>query len=354
MTPLRTNDPRGHIVQGDHRFVEPADRTNPPTIPTMRVVSLLPSATELLCAAGAGHLLVGRSHECDFPAEITDRPVLTAQRTLAATPSEIDKEVRDHLERDQSLYDLDEGLLADLEPDIVLTQDLCEVCSVDLAQVRRACAGLPTRPEIVSTNPETVEDVLDDLMRIGRACGVEAHAHEALMALRARFFRAADYVTPFADGPVVAFLEWTDPIFVGGHWTPQLIERAGGRHPLNETVPLEGAGAGAGHQGGFRKAGKSIAVPPEAVAAIRPDFVIISPCGFDLERTRAEARSLAEQDWFRDLPALKSGRVALVDGNQMFNRPGPRLVDAYEWLVGWLNNRPELIPDGFPWETLGS
>jgi ABC-type Fe3+-hydroxamate transport system substrate-binding protein len=148
----------------------------------------------------------------------------------------------------------------------------------------------------------------------------------------------------------VVFLEWTDPPFVGGHWTPQLIERAGGSHPLNPTQPLPGAGSGEGQQAAFRVAGKSIRVPPEAIAAVRPEVIIVCPCGLDLATTRAETAKIADQPWFAETPAARSGRVALVDGNQMFNRPGPRLVDAYEFLVGYLNGLPDLISPDFPWE----
>lgn len=319
----------------------------------MRVVSLLPSATESLVAIGGESFLVGRSHECDFPVSIIDRPALTAQKRQApdaSSPAEIDRQVRESLAAGQSLYDLDIKKLAELSPDVILTQDLCEVCSVDLAAVRRAAAQLPRVPEIVSLNPQTVEDVLEDLIRIGQAVGLEASAAEAAGRLRERMYQAIEHVNPFTDGPSVAFLEWTDPIFIGGHWTPQLIERAGGIHPLNPTTPVEGSGAAVGMQLAYRKAGKSIRVPSEIVAASRPDAVIICPCGVGLAETRRMAEALSQEPWWSSLPAVKAGRVALVDGNQYFNRPGPRLVEALEFLVGWVNNVPGMIPEGFGWE----
>src|SRR5690606_6297571 len=139
-----------------------------------------------------------------------------------------------------------------------------------------------------------------------------------------------------------------------GHWTVQLIERAGGRHPLNETVARPDAGAAAGPQQGERVAGKSVRAPAEALAATRPEALVIAPCGLSVEQTRrAVEADLRGQGWFEGLPAVRSGRVALVDGSRMFNRPGPRLAEAFEWLVGWLNGRPELIPEGFPWEEMG-
>jgi ABC-type Fe3+-hydroxamate transport system substrate-binding protein len=318
----------------------------------MRVVSLLPSATETLAFVGGSRFLVGRSHECDYPPRVQDRPMLTAQATEFTSAAEVDRAVSAALAEGKSLYTLDEDLLRRLAPDVVLTQDLCEVCSIDLRAVERVCAEMDPRPEVVSLNPQSLEGVFDDILTIGRAVGLEREADEAMVMLRERLHRAQDHVNAYLEGPRVVFLEWTEPLFIGGHWTPQLIERAGAAHPLNPTQPLEGSGAGGGQGGPHRAAGKSIRVPAEAVAAVRPDAVIICPCGLDLEATRREAASLLEQDWFRELPATKAGRVAIVDGNQMFNRPGPRLVDAFAWLVGWLHDLPHLVPDDFPWAAM--
>ncbi len=329
-----------------------------------RVVSLLPAATELLCLIGGCSLLVGRSHECDFPGpghpqSVADLPVLTAARVFDAAhtaapvdPQAIDRQVRELTAAGQPLYTLNESLLASLRPDIILTQDLCDVCSIDLATVRRIADRLSPRPRIVSLNPQTLEAVIDDVLTVGEAVGLDAAARHATVALRERLFRAADYVNPFADGPTVGFLEWTDPLFVAGHWNVQLIERAGGFHPLNASVADASDGAAAGPMASLRRAGKSIRVPAEVFAATRPEFIIIAPCGLNLSQTRAAAAELARQTWWNDLPAVKRGRVALVDGNQMFNRPGPRLVDAFEFLVGLLNDRPDVIPAGFPWERM--
>lgn len=320
-----------------------------------RIVSLLPSATESLCAIGGGRLLVGRSHECDFPASIAHLPVLTSQaipHSLASDPAAIDAKVRERIASGQSLYSVNEKLLADLKPDLILTQDLCEVCSIDLDTVRRIASSLNPRPEIVSLNPRTFEAVLDDIDTLGRAAGLEKQAIQAVASLRERMFAASEFVNAFEDGPAVVFLEWTDPLFVGGHWTPQLIERAGARHPLNAPVPKENAGAAAGPQMAERIAGKSVRIAPEIVEALNPDALIIAPCGMDLAQTRTCALALTQQPWFRNLKAVRTGRVALVDGNQMFNRPGPRLVDAFEFLVGWINHRPDIVPRDFPWQPL--
>jgi iron complex transport system substrate-binding protein len=322
----------------------------------MRVVSLLPSATETLFLIGGGDLLVGRSHECDFPAEgrgggLAAVPVLTGQRIpQGSDPGAIDASVRAQLAGGDSLYTLDAAMLTGLRPDVILTQDLCEVCSIDLKTVRAVGAGMTPPPRIVSLNPHGLEDVFDDILRVGEAVGLRDRAGDAVVGLRERMWRAADCVNPYVDGPSVAFLEWTDPLFIGGHWTPQLIERAGGRHPLNPTTPDADAGDAAGPQAWARKAGKSIRIPEEILVASMPDSVIVCPCGVALDNAREMARTLAQKPWWRDLPAVRAGRVAIVDGNQMFNRPGPRLVDAFEWLVGWINDRPEIIPRDFPWE----
>ncbi len=331
----------------------------------MRIVSLLPSATESLLAitrlpSNPLAQLVGRSHECDFPPsdDLNRVPILTASKTRFESSAQVDRAVSAQQATGESLYALDAERLAALRPDVIITQDLCRVCSIDLNTVHGVVAGMSPRPQVVSLNPTTVEAVFDDMLTIGRAIEMEEAAAAVVGSLRERMYRAEEFVTPFAAAPTVAFLEWTDPLFVGGHWTPQLIERAGGLHPLNPTAAPESAGAAAGPVGQtLRAAGPSIRVPAEVIAAIRPEFVVVCPCGLSLEQAWKETALLSQQAWWQELPAVRAGRVAVVDGNQMFNRPGPRLVDAFEWLVGWLNERPELIPAGFPlrrWESARS
>jgi ABC-type Fe3+-hydroxamate transport system substrate-binding protein len=309
----------------------------------MRVVSLLPSATEILCAISGGReFLVGRSHECDFPAGLDDLPVLTSQRTHAAASAEIDRQVCSALQSKNgdsagaSLYTLDENLLRSLRPDVILTQDLCEVCSIDLNTVRAVSRCLDPEPRIVSLNPMMVEGVFDDVLRVGEAIGLEAAAQAAVVALRERYWSARDFVNPYIDGPEVGFLEWMDPLFCGGHWTPQLIETAGGRHSLN------------------RAGEKSRRIAPEELLEVMPARLIICPCGYGIEQTRREMPTLVSQRWWNMLPAVQDGQVVIVDGSAMFNRPGPRLIEAYCWLVAWLNDRPEVMPRGFPCEPFHS
>lgn len=317
----------------------------------MRIASLLPAATESLCCIDAADLLIARSHECDYPPAITHLPVLTKPLITATTPHEIDTQARSAMAGHHPLYTLDEQLLCDLAPDIIVTQDLCHVCSIDLAAVQRVAATLPSKPPVIALNPQTFEAVLDDLLTLGQAIGREPQALATITNLRNRVYSAQEFVNPFAAGESVAMLEWTDPIFIGGHWTPQLIERAGAMHPLNPTQPVKGAGAAQGPIGMTqRQAGKSIAIPPEVLVASQPDAILIAPCGRSLAQARNDVQALSKSPWWPTLKAVRTGRVALADGNQFFNRPGPRLVDALEFLVGWLHNRPALIPPGFIWE----
>ena len=312
-----------------------------------RVASVLPSATESLCLIGGADLLVGRSHEDNFPPEITHLPILTGQKTTFTTAKEVDAQVSAAMAAGQSLYTLDVEKIKELRPDVILTQDICQVCAIDLQTVERVAASLNPPPEVVSLNPESVQDVLAGLLQIGDAVGMRAQAEAAHASLSRRVDCIDEAVrSHLAKGfkrPSVAFIEWPDPIYVGGHWTPQLIYRAGGRHPLNE---------GPGDDKGANGAGKSFAVHAESVVETQPDIVIVCPCGLDLPSTRREAARLQAMPWWADLPAVKSGRVYLVDGDAMFNRPGPRLIEALEWLASILLEKPQFAPVGFPFEVL--
>ncbi len=325
----------------------------------MRIVSLVPSATEIIALLSepggrAAHRLVGRSHECDWPTTLVrDVPILTAPRITADGPAEIDAQVRAALAASESLYRLDTQRLRQLRPDLVVTQSLCSVCSIDANEVRRALEDLRPPPHLLTLNPASFEDLFDDILKVGRAMDREPAAQRTVAALRERFFAASDHVSPWAAPIPTLFLEWTDPMFVAGHWTAQLIERAGGASPLNPTTPMPGAGAGAGGQAAHRVAGPGRRVSVDEVVAMRPEAVIVCPCGFDLDAAARAHDELQNCDWWRGLPAVRRGRVALVDGNQMFNRPGPRLVDAYQWLVAWLHGVESVMPRAFPWHPIG-
>lgn len=313
----------------------------------MRVVSVLPSATEILCSIGGNHLLVGRSHEDNFPQSITHLPMLTDQLISRnwTSAADVNAEVSCALSSGKSLYFLNAELLAELKPDLILTQDLCSVCAIDLAEVRLIASKMDPQPRVLSLDPQTLEDVLEDMIIVGEAVGMreEAVVAKGRMEDRVRAaMAAADDVleewkgmeTPKGRGRVkVAFIEWSDPIYVGGHWTPQLIFMAGGEHTLNPCG--EGAANSYVQVGG---GGKSFPVSEDSVVASDPDIVIVCPCGLDLEMSRRETDRLMSQSWFRDLRAVKNKRLLVVDGDAMFNRPGPRLVDALEWLVSVLHS----------------
>ena len=312
-----------------------------------RVASVLPSATEILCSIGGDHLLVGRSHEDNFPSSITHLPMLTDQLISRewTSASAVNAEVSCALASGKSLYFLNAKLLAELQPDLILTQDLCSVCAIDLAEVRLIASQMDPQPVVLSLDPQTLEDVLTDMIIVGEAVGMQKEAAEAKSVFDDRVrtvVSAADEILKEWEGLIappgkgrikVAFIEWSDPIYVGGHWTPQLIYMAGGEHTLN---PCGEGGPNSYVQIGG--AGKSFPVTTESVIASDPDLIIVSPCGLNLEMSRREADRLMGMQWFQDLRAVKNKRLLVVDGDAMFNRPGPRLVDALEWLVSVLHD----------------
>ncbi|TPX32228.1 hypothetical protein SmJEL517_g04655 [Synchytrium microbalum] len=312
---------------------------------SLRVVSLLPSATETLTviSKAAASLLVGRSHEDDYPKSITHLPILTGSR-IQFTAAEVDKQVSSEIGSGRSLYNLDVEMLKSLKPDIVLTQDLCEVCAIDLVTVERVAKQMNPIPNIISLNPQSLDEVLNDILVVSRAIGMEEAGSKCWSDLTQRIQTAvgrADKFLASSQRKNVAFIEWSDPIFIGGHWTPQLIHMAGGSHPLN---PTKNATSGAG---------KSFRITHEQLVASKPEVLIIAPCGLNLEETKRETALLQAMPVWQQLKKTVT-QVALVDGNAFFNRPGPRLVDALEFLVGYLTNSVETIPETFTWEEIKS
>jgi len=284
----------------------------------MRVISLLPSATELVCAVGATAQLVGISHECDFPAAIADRPVLTRSRIeLGGSSRDIDRAVRAAVLDALSVYAVDAALLARLAPDLIVTQDLCEVCAVSLDDVRGAVARYAgDRVAIVSLRPTRLEDVLDDVVRVAAALDRRSAGEELRAALQRRIAAIATRATARPRRPRVATIEWLDPIMLGGTWMPELVTLAGG-DPVGVT-----AGAPAP------------TISPSELRTLAPDVVLIKPCGFDLARCLAE-RALIEDSLLASVgPAT---RVYVTDGNAYFNRPGPRLVESLEILAACID-----------------
>jgi iron complex transport system substrate-binding protein len=355
---------------------------------TIRVISLLPSATELIHSVleeaqrQAGDIpinveLVGRSHECDWPELYSNLPMLTASKIKSTTSEDIDRQVREQLAAGNGLYSVDKDVLIKLKPDVIVTQSLCKVCSVDYCLVEDITSGMSPKPILVDTNPQNVSEVLRDLRRVAAALGLKTAGDAAVAKLEQRIINAMTLAVDakkeknIDTDTKVGFLEWTVPIFCGGHWTPQIIEMAGASHPLNpckcdtigttnDTSDLLKGGNDIGFseddtlmssKGRSRGAGPSFTVPQEDFVALDPDVIVVACCGFDIPRTKQEMKpALTENAWWKELRAVKEGRVWVVDGNQMFNRPGPRLVDALEWLVSMLYGMSEVCPVGFPAE----
>lgn len=295
----------------------------------MRVASLLPSATEMVHFAGAGETLVGVTHECDYPPGVEKLPRLTSSRIHAQsmTSAEIDTAIDRILTDEGSIYALDAKLLEDLAPDLVITQGLCDVCAVSLDLVEQSIAGLKTRPEILSLNPTSLDDVLEDAVRVGDALGRGEVAREKVSALKERLARVEEAVAGLPR-PRVGCIEWLDPPFSAGHWVPEMVRLAGGEELFAEP--------------GEMSARISWGEVFEAV----PEALVLMPCGFDAERAVREARHLPELAGWSELPAVKSGRVWAVDANSHFSRPAPRLVQGVEILARILH--PEAFPDAPP------
>ncbi len=292
----------------------------------MRIVSLLPSATEMVCAVGAGDQLVGISHECDFPDEVRGRAVVTSARIHPSSSSKaIDAAVRAVLVEDAiSIYRVDDELLGELAPDVVLTQDLCEVCAVSLDDVRAAVARLAHRDavSIVSLSPTRLGDVWNDLEAVARAIGRADEGARVRATLEARVRDVAARAAACATRPRVVSIEWLEPIMLGGTWMPELIELAGGTAV------------------GVRAGQPAPTVSPQELAALAPDVVLVKPCGFPIARTMDE-RALLESTIARVL--APAARVYVSDGNAFFNRPGPRLVESLEIMAACVH--PEAFGD---------
>jgi len=292
-----------------------------------RVVSLLPSATETVCAVGGLSDLVGVSHECDHPPEVASLPAVTRSKAVAGPTSlEIDRSVRDVVRSALGVYDVDVDALRDLSPDVVVTQNLCDVCAVSLDDVRAAVKALARRDvAIVSLTPTQLADVLEDVPRVGRAIGRAAAADRVAADMRARIEAVRARAEKAASRPSVLTIEWIEPVMLGGTWMPELVEIAGGR-PL-VTKPGD----------------KAPTVGLDALAAMDPDVVVVKPCGFDVERTLREIGVLARVLPWTKWRCARASRVFVADGNAYFNRPGPRIADSLEILAACVH--PALFAD---------
>jgi iron complex transport system substrate-binding protein len=281
----------------------------------MKIISLVPNGTEILFALGAGDLVVGVSHECDYPAEARTRPILTGSAlTPGMTAAEVDAAVSAQVGSGLSLYTLDEARIADLAPDLIVTQQLCPVCAVSTEQVDGAVRPLPHCPELVSLDPQTIGQVFADIRRVGEVTGRAAEA-EALLAGLDQRLAAVRTAVAGRPRPRALALEWLDPPFAGGHWVPEMIDLAGGIDVIAEP------------------GGHSERLTWDRVAAADPDVIVVMPCGFDEAGAREQIGTVADLPEWRALRAVREGRVYPVDANGCFSRPGPRLVDGIERLA---------------------
>ena len=273
-----------------------------------RIVSLLPAATEIVFALGAGDELVGRSHECDHPASVRDRPVVSrpALALDGLSQAEVDHAVADRMRSGESLYVVDEALLDALAPDVILTQDLCQVCAPSGNELVRALRALPRQPEVVYLSPRTLAEIDANIVEVGHVIGRAAEA-KALVATNHERLERVRASTKSKPRRRVSFLEWTDPPFCAGHWVPEMIEIAGGEDRLG------------------RPGADSVRISWDEVRAWSPEVVIVAPCGYGL----AEATRLAAE-----LPEIRGARVVPVDANAYFARPGPRYGEGVEVLAG--------------------
>jgi len=282
----------------------------------MRIVSLLPSATEILFALGFDREVAGVSHECDFPEQArTKRVVIQSRIPHDAAPAEIDRLVREYVSRGESLYAVDAQALEELAPDLIITQDLCQVCAASPDDLGAALARFAERPEVLCLNPQDLGDVWRDILWVGEQTRRGRAAELLLEEIGERLGALEKAVEKSSERPRVAFLEWLQPFYVGGHWVPEMIEMAGGHDVLGRV-----------HTPSFR-------VTLEDIVAAAPDIILVSPCGYSAQQARNEYLSMAHTDEWNAIPAVRSGRVYALEANSYFSRPGPRLVTGIEALA---------------------
>ena len=284
----------------------------------VRIVSFLPSATEMACALGVGDSLVGITHECDYPPGVKSKPVVVRNVLPIETMSqgEIDRAVAERIGSGESLYQIDEQLLRDLAPDLILTQNLCQVCAPSGNEVSQVLKALPKAPEILWLTPQSLDEIFDNVRDLGAAVDRSDAAGALISDCRARLQVLAER-TASAPRPKVFCMEWLDPVYASGHWVPELVKIAGGNDELG------------------RERGESVRVSWDEIVAFAPEVLVIMPCGFNLQQTMKQIWSVFgyKSSPFFDLPAVKNGRVYAVDANSYFARPGPRVVEGAELLA---------------------
>jgi iron complex transport system substrate-binding protein len=289
----------------------------------MRIVSLLPAATEIVAALGLMDQVVGVSHECDFPDEANQRPRVT--RCPVHDPKlasrEVDDWVRRALDENGTIYTIDEPLLRRLQPDVILTQRLCDVCAVGYGTVAKLAQTLPGRPRVVNLEPTSVSDIFDDIRRVAAACDVRERADKLIGDLSKRIEKVRERTAKISNRPHCFLMEWVDPPFCSGHWGPELVDIAGAHDPLG------------------RKHQPSAQIEWQRVLDARPATIVLALCGYGIDRASRDYELLRRFPGFNSIPAVQSRQIYIVNASAYFARPGPRIVDSLEILAGILHPR---------------
>ncbi len=282
----------------------------------MRICSFLPSATEILCAIGLEDALYGVTYECDYPPQVRRKPAVVYTRLNAsADPAEIDRQVNEAVERGESLYRIDIEKLKQIQPDLIVTQDLCHVCAASSDDLRTALAVLPSSTRVISLNPHRLSDIWNNVVSVGEATGRQAEAAGLAEKLKQGVRKVQQAMSGVTQRPRVLCLEWLDPPFIAGHWVPEMVEVAGGTDVMGRVG-----------EPGFRANWSEI-------LKAAPEVVVVMPCGYDLQRTAEELRSCRFPVGWNQVPAVRSGRLIAVNASSYFSRPGPRVATGVEILA---------------------
>jgi iron complex transport system substrate-binding protein len=297
-----------------------------------RIVSLLPAATEIAAALGLMDEVVGVSHECDFPGEANERPRVThcPAHDAGLTSREVDEWVHRALRANGTIYTIDEPLLRELQPDLILTQKLCDVCAVGYGTVAKLAQTLPGPPRVVNLEPTSLADIFDDIRRVAAMCDVPDRAEKLIVNLSGRVENVHERAAAISGRPRCFLMEWVDPPFCSGHWGPELVEIAGGDDSLG------------------RKHQPSAQIEWQQVLDVRPEVIVLALCGYDIDRARSDYKLLKGFSGFDSIPAAQSGEIYVVNASAYFARPGPRIVDSLEILAGILHPSefPEFVSCG--------
>lgn len=293
----------------------------------MRIVSFLPSATEMVCTLGLADQLAGITHECDYPSEVAGKPVVVRNvlPIETMTQGEIDQAVSERLRSGESLYQIDEQLLRDIAPDLIITQDLCQVCAPSGNEVSQVLKSLPSKPEILWMTPKNIAEIFQNIRDLGRTAGCAQVAEKLITESQAKLDQIETAARKLADRPRVFCMEWIDPIYCSGHWVPEMVAIAGGKDELG------------------KRGADSIRISWNDVREWAPEILIVMPCGFNLEKVAEQAPQITKYSGWRDLPAVRNNRVYAVDANSYFARPGPRVVEGTELLAHLIH------PEAFAW-----